>query len=131
MFSDREKAYLKSQRLARIATVSAGLQPDVAPVGFEFDGERFFVGGLDLKRTLKFRNVEAGNLKISLVVDDLETVQPWKPRGIKVHGHAEIVERTGQLGRGVYLAIEPERYWSWGIEGPAMVDGKPIIKRGR
>jgi pyridoxamine 5'-phosphate oxidase family protein len=131
MFSDAEKAYLKSQRLARIATVSATLQPDVAPVGFEFDGDIFFVSGADLKRTLKFRNVEAGNRNVSLVVDDLETVQPWKPRGIKVHGIAEILERTGQLGRGVYLAIKPTRYWSWGIEAPAMEDGKPNIKRGR
>lgn len=131
MFSDTEKAYLKSQRLARIATVSAALQPDVAPGGFEFDGEIFFVGGVDLKRTLKFRNVDAGNRKVSLVVDDLEVVQPWKPRGIKVHGTAEIVERTGQLGRGVYLAIRPSRYWSLGIEGPAMVNRKPNIKRGR
>jgi hypothetical protein len=33
MFSDKEIDYLKSQKLARIATVSKGLQPDVAPVG--------------------------------------------------------------------------------------------------
>jgi pyridoxamine 5'-phosphate oxidase family protein len=131
MFSDTEKAYLKSQRLARIATVSAALQPDVAPVGFEFDGDVFFVGGVDLKRTLKFRNVQAGNRKVSLVVDDLERAQPWAPRGVKVHGIAEIVERAGHLGRGVYLAIRPDRYWSWGIDGPAMVDGRPNIKRGR
>lgn len=131
MFGDTEKAYLKSQQLARIATVSAARQPDVAPVGFEFDGAMFFVGGVDVERTLKFRNVQAGNRRLSLVVDDFELGQPGKPRGVKVHGTAEIVERTGQLGRGVYLAIKPDRYWSWGIVGPAMVDGKPNIKRGR
>ncbi len=38
MFSDKEIQYIKSQRLARIATVSAQVQPDVAPVGFDFDG---------------------------------------------------------------------------------------------
>ena len=37
-FSEEEINYLQSQRLARIATVSADGQPDVAPVGFEFDG---------------------------------------------------------------------------------------------
>jgi pyridoxamine 5'-phosphate oxidase family protein len=37
MFSDKEIAYLQSQRLARIATVSKERQPDVAPVGFDFD----------------------------------------------------------------------------------------------
>ena len=41
MFSEKEIAYLKSQKLARIATVSADGEPDVAPVGFTFDGQRF------------------------------------------------------------------------------------------
>ncbi|HEX9196809.1 MAG TPA: pyridoxamine 5'-phosphate oxidase family protein [Candidatus Bathyarchaeia archaeon] len=35
---------MKSQRLARIATVSNKGQPDVVPVGFEFDGQYFWVG---------------------------------------------------------------------------------------
>lgn len=43
MFSDKEINYLKSQRLARVATVSGELQPDVSPVGFEFDGESFYI----------------------------------------------------------------------------------------
>jgi Pyridoxamine 5'-phosphate oxidase len=54
MFSEKELSYLKSQRLARIATVSADGEPDVAPVGFTFE-RRFLVGGMDLKRTLKYR----------------------------------------------------------------------------
>jgi pyridoxamine 5'-phosphate oxidase family protein len=41
MFSEKESAYLKSQRVARIATASKRLQPDVAPVGFDFDGTYF------------------------------------------------------------------------------------------
>jgi hypothetical protein len=36
MFSEKEIAYLQSQRLARIATVSADGKPDVAPGGFTF-----------------------------------------------------------------------------------------------
>jgi hypothetical protein len=46
-------AYLKGQRLARIATVSPGLQPDVAPVSFDLDEEHFYVGGLNLAATLR------------------------------------------------------------------------------
>jgi pyridoxamine 5'-phosphate oxidase family protein len=46
-FSDEEVAYLRSQRLARIATVSPDGQPDVVPVGYQFDGTHFYVGGLD------------------------------------------------------------------------------------
>jgi len=44
MFSQKERDYLKSQRLARIATAEPSIregpvQPDVVPVGFDFDGE--------------------------------------------------------------------------------------------
>ena len=65
MFSEKELAYLKSQRLARIATVSADGEPDVAPVGYTFDGHRFLVGGLDLKRTLKYKNAGATSCRTS------------------------------------------------------------------
>jgi hypothetical protein len=44
MFSEKEIAYLKSQRLGRIATVFNQLQPDVAAVGFDFDGTYSYVG---------------------------------------------------------------------------------------
>ena len=45
IFSQTEIQYLKSQRIARIATVSVSsediksMQPDVMPVGYDFDGE--------------------------------------------------------------------------------------------
>jgi len=65
MFSDKEIAYLNSQRLARIATASEG-QPDVAPVGLTFDGRHFFIGGLD-KRTLKYKNAKT-NERVALVI---------------------------------------------------------------
>ncbi|MFL6424231.1 MAG: hypothetical protein ACJ71R_11660 [Nitrososphaeraceae archaeon] len=51
IFSQKEVEYLKSQRLARISTASVSLkedgsiQPDVVPVGFDFDGDYFYVGG--------------------------------------------------------------------------------------
>ena len=50
-FTEEEITYLRSQRLARIATVDPEGQPDVAPVGFEFDGTYFYVGGIDPART--------------------------------------------------------------------------------
>jgi pyridoxamine 5'-phosphate oxidase family protein len=55
MFSDKELSYLKTQRLARIATASRELQPDVAPVGFDFDGTYFYVSGMKLTTTLNTR----------------------------------------------------------------------------
>ncbi len=44
-FTKKEIEYLKSQRLARIATATKKGEPDIAPVGFDFDGEYFYVGG--------------------------------------------------------------------------------------
>lgn len=118
MFSEAELNYLKSQRLARLATVSPKGQPTADAVGFEFDGARFYIGGLNLPGTRKYKNVIAGNTKVSLIIDDLESVQPWKPRQIKVHGLAEVVERDGQFGHKEYLAITPTVSWSFGIEEP-------------
>jgi pyridoxamine 5'-phosphate oxidase family protein len=116
MFSEAEIAYLKTQYLARLATVSGQGQPTVDAVGFEFDGARFYIGGLDLPSTRKYKNVASGNHKISLIIDDMASIQPWKPRQIKVHGLAEIVERAGRFGQKEYLAITPTVSWSFGIE---------------
>lgn len=129
MFSEKEIAYLKSQRLARIATVSNKLQPDVAPVGFEFDGVYFYIGGLQQTRTNKYKNVVGGNTKVALVVDDVESTDPWMPRGIKIHGEAEMIERQGQLGSAPFLKVKPERVWSWGIERPVFEDGQVVMKQ--
>src|SRR6202000_2665461 len=80
-----EGADLRSQPLARLATVSADEQPDVAPVGFEWDGSFFYVGGRDPKRTRKYLNVQAGQTKVALVVDDLVSTNPWTPRFLRVY----------------------------------------------
>ena len=124
MFTEKEIAYLKSQLLARLATVSENGQPDVTPVGFEFDGEYFYIGGMNNRATRKYKNVAEGNAQVALVIDDLKTVDPWAPRGIRVYGTAEIVEHQGYAGRGSYLRIKPTTSWSWAIVGSAMQDGK-------
>lgn len=120
MFSDKEIAYLKSQRLARIATASKEAQPDVAPVGFDFDGTYFYIGGRDLPRTFKYKNVQ-NNPKVSLVIDDLESVTPWRPRGVKIYGTADLVTREGYAGAGTYIRIKPEEKWEWGVEQPLIL----------
>jgi len=110
-FTPAEKEYLSSQRLARIGTASPDGRPDVAPVGFRFDGDAFWVGGRDLPATLKYRNIRA-NPVASIVVDDLAGVDPWRPRLVKVRGRAEIVQRNGRE----VIRITPERKWSFGVE---------------
>lgn len=115
-FTEEEITYLRSQPLARIATVSADGQPDVAPVGFQFDGTYFYVGGHDPARTRKVLNVQRGNEQVALVIDDLVSTHPWTPRFMRVYGTAEVVERDGQFGQGVYLRITPTISWSWNLD---------------
>ncbi len=76
VLSEKDRNYLKGQRLARIATVSKQSQPDVAPVGYEFDGEYFYVGAEVWPRHSSRRTSKA-NPKVALVVDDLENVDAW------------------------------------------------------
>lgn len=129
-FSDEEIAYLRSQRLARIATVSADGQPDVVPVGFEFDGTHVYVGGLDPAKTRKFRNVRDGNTKVALVVDDLAAVDPWTPRYLRIYGDAELLEREGRFGSGAYMRITPTLSWSFNLEGePFTHDRRVPVRR--
>jgi pyridoxamine 5'-phosphate oxidase family protein len=126
-YSAAEIEYLKPQRLARIATVSKKGQPEVVPVAFEFDGRYFYVGSHSQEiflRTRKYKSVKDGNTQVGLVIDDLESVDPWKPRGVKLFGTAEVVERNGMFGPGKYLRITPQTSWSWGIPGLELKKGE-------
>lgn len=118
MFSEPIKAYLKTQRLARIATVSKKNQPNVAPVAFEFDDTYFWIGSHSqdiFLRSNKYLNVKKGNTLVCIVIDDLESVTPWKPRGVQINGVAEVTEHIGMFGNGLYLKITPKSVHSWGI----------------
>ena len=119
-FDDAETAYLRSQPLARLATLGEGGQPDVVPVAFEFDGTFFWVGGVgsSVLSTRKFRNVAAGSVRVALVVDDLVSVQPFVARAVRVYGVADgPVERVGMFGPGMFLRITPTVSWSWNLAG--------------
>jgi pyridoxamine 5'-phosphate oxidase family protein len=118
MFDDIELAYLRSQPLARLATVGPDGQPDNSPVGFEFDDDVFWIGGFDVPATRKYRNVVAGATLAALVVDDLESVEPWRPRGIRVYGTVDVVDRQGRFGSAPYLRLTPTVTWSWALEVP-------------
>jgi pyridoxamine 5'-phosphate oxidase family protein len=130
MFSALEIQYLKTQRLARIATASLQGEPEVSPVAFEFGGKYFYIGSHDQSiffRTRRYKNIKNGNTRVCLVIDDLESIDPWKPRAIKVHGTAEVVEHEGIFGKGSYLRITPRVTVSWGIE--PVKDGQWYTKK--
>lgn len=124
-FTDEELDYLRSQPIARLASIGAGAQPDVVPVAFEFDGTAFWVGGPgpSVLRTTKFRNVRAGNHRVALVVDDLVSLDPFIARGIRIYGAATgPIERTGMTGPGHFLRIRPSVSWSWNLAGEPVGD---------
>jgi pyridoxamine 5'-phosphate oxidase family protein len=130
MFSEQELAFLRAQPLARLATVAVNGQPDVDAVGFAFENGRFYIAGWYLERTRKYKNIAAGQSKVSLLIDDLRSLEPFEPRAIKLHGEAEILQlEEGFRGPGTYIVITPKVSWSNGIEGPAFQDGKPVIKK--
>ena len=142
IFSQKEIEYLKSQRLARIATAATltqeekSIQPDVVPVGFDLDGEYLYVGGMNLLKSTKYRNV-LKNDKVAIVVDDLKSIDPWEARGIKVYGTADIITRQGGYMENTdhpnpqYIRITPKKKWSWGVEGPVFVQGKFNVKKAK
>jgi pyridoxamine 5'-phosphate oxidase family protein len=142
LFSQKEMDYLNSQRLARIAIAAAptlsdeadSVQPDVVPVGYDFDGDCFYVGGMNLLKSTKYKNVLQNN-KVAIVIDNLKSVDPWDPRGMKIYGTADIVIRQGgymdRTGHSnpQYIRISPKKKWSWGIDEPIFVEGRFNVKR--
>jgi pyridoxamine 5'-phosphate oxidase family protein len=126
MFTDKEIAYLSSQRLGRLATVTARNQAHVVPTGFRVadDGQAIEVSGhnLSTRRPLYLRNIET-NPWVSYVVDDLASTDPWTPRGVTVRGRAEILtaggDRVNPAFDSTLIVIRPTHITSWGIEGPS------------
>ncbi len=125
-FTDAEVAYLQGQRLGRLATVSPAGQPHVVPVAFRYnaDQDTIDIGGHGFARRKKYRNVQA-NPRVAFVVDDLASVDPWRPRMIEIRGEAEILSEGGQTIQPFFdpemFRIRPRRIASAGIneDGPA------------
>jgi pyridoxamine 5'-phosphate oxidase family protein len=127
-FSDKELAYLRGQRLGRLATATMGGAPHVVPVGFRVsaDGEAIEVGGHGFAQSKKYRDMRA-NPQVAIVIDDLASVTPWTPRGIEVRGTAELHDAGGErFGPGwdaAWVRIVPGRIISWGVEAPPFAEG--------
>jgi pyridoxamine 5'-phosphate oxidase family protein len=114
VFTRAELDYLEGERrLARIATVGKDGTPHVVPVGWRYNDEHdtIDVRGRDFDKTKKFRDVTRSG-RAAIVIDDLASVDPWRPRAIEVRGRAEAIHDPEPL-----IRIHPERIVSWGL-GP-------------
>ncbi|GLW47720.1 PPOX class F420-dependent oxidoreductase [Streptomyces sp. NBRC 14336] len=117
-FSEAELAYLRTQRIGRMATVDPHGQPQANPVGFFLqEDSTILIGGLAMGRTKKWRNLRANPL-VGLVVDDVVSVRPWKVRGVDIRGEAELLTGPHELGQHFspeVIRIHPRRVHSWGL----------------
>lgn len=113
VFSETELRYLTGGRqLGRLATVGTDGTPHVVPVGWIYNAasDTIDIGGHELERSKKFRDI-ARTGRAAIVIDDLESVDPWRPRGVEVRGRAEAIPLPTPL-----IRIHPERVVSWGLE---------------
>src|SRR5260370_8544247 len=122
VFTAAEITYLQSQRLARVVTSGPGGQPHVVPVSFRYNAEEdtIDVGGHNFTQRKKYRDVQR-NPRVAIVIDDLASIDPWRPRMLEVRGQAEIVSTGGEaVGPGFdphIFRIRPRRIVSIGIDG--------------
>ena len=131
VFTDEEIEYLNSQLLGRLATVGSDGQPHVVAVSFRYNAvlDTIDIGGHDFARRKKYQDVQR-NPRVALIVDDLQSVNPWRPQGIEVRGEAEVLESGGEaLGPGFapeMFRILPRRIVSWGIMGNMIPAGRSV-----
>jgi pyridoxamine 5'-phosphate oxidase family protein len=120
-FSAPELEYLGSQRLGRLATVDPTGTPQNNPVGFTVaDDGTVRIRGRNLAGSRKFRNVRRHG-RVSFVVDDIASLEPWQVRGVEIRGAAEAltgVEGGPRWAGGEEIRIHPERIVSWGLDRP-------------
>ena len=130
-------AFLRSARIAHLATADANGQPHVIPICFAFDGKDFY-SPIDEKpkrsapaRLKRLRNVRE-NPSVALVIDHYE--EDWKHLAyVLVFGKARVLasgkahRRAVQLLRQKYpqyramaleslptIVIRPKRFVQWG-----------------
>jgi general stress protein 26 len=99
VFTEAELEFLRSQRIARLATVGPTGWPHVVPVMYALDSSLAFVFDVD---GVKLRNLKADS-RAAIVVDAM-----GPKRGVGMQGHAELIgpERA---------RLTVEHKFSWGL----------------
>ena len=108
-FTAAELDYLRSQRLARLATLAPDGTLQNNPVAFfvHASAGTIDIGGARLLQTRKFRNVQS-HPQVALVIDDLASLDPWTPRCLEIRGRAVALPDAGPAGQGLRSGRDPD-----------------------
>ncbi len=128
VFTEEEIEYLRSQALARIATVGPDGHPHVIPVTFRFNEEldTIDIGGIAFGEGKKWRDAKQ-NPKVTFLLDDtFGSGKDRQARALEVRGQAELHETGGSEINPrfpnfapQFFRIRPKRIVSWGLDQAA------------
>ena len=116
VFTEAERRYLRSQRLGRLVTLGRDGSPQARPVGFALRDGFIEIGGIDLAATQKFRNITRES-RVSFLVDDVASVDPWHVRGVEIRGRAQAL--AAHDGQDAVIRVVPHRIITWGLTDDA------------
>jgi pyridoxamine 5'-phosphate oxidase family protein len=129
VFTEAEIAYLATQRLGRLATVSKDGSPHVVPVTFRYnpDEETIDIGGHNFAKRKKYRDAQRDG-RVAFVVDDV--LPPWSPRMIEIRGRADVLASGGKTINADFddemFRIHPVRILSFGIDGAESIASRDV-----
>ncbi len=119
VFTEAEQSYLEGQPLGRLTTIGPDGGPQTRPVSFTYDRSRdcIDIGGRNLTTSRKYRNIIA-DPRVSFLVDDLASTDPWEPRALEIRGTAEIViaDPVREGFSGDLIRIWPARIIAVGLD---------------
>jgi len=119
-FSSKEREYLESQMVGRLATSSETGVPHVAPVCYASNPERVYIH--TGRNSKKMRNILKNN-RVAFVADDY--VDWGKFRAVVIQGVAEVLERGKEYETGRTLIYS--KYPRWEKEYPIVEGGEALI----
>ncbi|MGY1898636.1 PPOX class F420-dependent oxidoreductase [Nocardia gipuzkoensis] len=120
IFTSNEQQFLAEAGIGRLATVSPDGVVQNNPTSYRVNADGTIdIGGMRMRASRKYRNVEAGS-RVSFVIDQQVSLEPYVIRGIEIRGTAEALddeEPPFPPQERAVIRIHPERVISWGIDG--------------
>ncbi|GAB4583269.1 PPOX class F420-dependent oxidoreductase [Nocardia sp. IFM 10818] len=119
-FTSNEQRFLAEAGIGRLATVSPDGIVQNNPTSYRVNPDGTIdIGGMRMRTSRKYRNVEAGS-RVSFVIDQQVSLDPYVIRGIEVRGTARTLddeEPPFPFQERTLIRIHPDRIISWGIDG--------------